>query len=102
MIIKNICDCRRDQGKQDPPEVYINRESMAVFPRLCPQKYWSRCSKIAVHTQNIGISMPSGDSRPCTAAMTTTEDAKTVKYTAGGPCGAYIETPCKFETGRAY
>lgn len=30
-----------------------------------------------------------------------TEDAKTEKYTAGSPCGAYIGTPCKFEACRA-
>ena len=38
---------------------------------------------------------------PDTAAITMTEDAKTEKYTAGGSCGAYIETPCKFEACRA-
>ena len=31
-----------------------------------------------------------------TAALTMTEDVKTERYTAGSPCGAYIETPCKF------
>jgi len=43
-----------------------------------------------------------GGSRPALAAMTMTEDAKTEEYTAGGPCGAYIEMPCKFEACRAY
>jgi len=38
-----------------------------------------------------------GDSRHVPVAMIMTEDAKTEKYTAGGPCGAYIETPCKFD-----
>ena len=35
-------------------------------------------------------------------AMILTEDAKTEEYTAGCPCGAYIETPCKFEACRAW
>ena len=33
-------------------------------------------------------------------AMIMTEDAKTEKHTAGSPCGAYIETPCKFTACR--
>ena len=45
--------------------------------------------------------MPSGGRSPATAAMTTTEDAKTEEHTAGGPCGAYIEKPCKFDACRA-
>ena len=39
--------------------------------------------------------MPSGGRSPATAAMIMTEDAKTKENTAGSPCGAYIETPCK-------
>ena len=39
--------------------------------------------------------MPGG-SRHDLAAMIMTEDAKTEENTAEGPCGAYIETPCKF------
>lgn len=35
--------------------------------------------------------MLSGGRITGTAAMTMTEDAKTEKYTAGSPCGAYIE-----------
>ena len=31
-----------------------------------------------------------GGRNPGTAAMAMTEDAKTEKYTAGSPCGAYI------------
>ncbi len=42
-----------------------------------------------------------GGSRPDPAATIMTEDAKTEKYTAGWPCGAYIEMPCKFEPCRA-
>ena len=45
--------------------------------------------------------MTHGDSRPALAAMIMPEDAKTEKYTAGSPCGAYIETPCKFAACRA-
>ena len=43
-----------------------------------------------------------GGSRPDLAATIMTEDAKTEENTAGGPCGAYIETPCKFAACRAY
>jgi len=32
-----------------------------------------------------------GGSRPDLAAMIMTEDAKTEKFTAGSPCGAYID-----------
>ena len=32
----------------------------------------------------------------CDTPQHTTED-----YTAGGPCGAYIETPCKFAACKA-
>lgn len=32
--------------------------------------------------------------------MIMTEDAKTEEYTAGGPCGVYIEVSCKFVTCR--
>lgn len=42
-----------------------------------------------------------GVSRPALAATIMTEDAKTEKDTAGSPCGAYIETPCKFAACRA-
>ena len=42
-----------------------------------------------------------GGSRPALAVTIMTEDAKTEKYTAGWPCGAYIEMPCKFEPCRA-
>ena len=45
--------------------------------------------------------MTYGGSSPALAAMIMTEDAKTEKYIAGSPCGAYIETPCKFEAYRA-
>jgi len=45
--------------------------------------------------------MPSDGRSPDTAAMMMTEDAKTEENTAGTPCGAYIETPCKFATCRA-
>ena len=41
-----------------------------------------------------------GGSRPDLAATIMTEDAKTEENTAGGPCGAYIETPCKFAACR--
>lgn len=40
--------------------------------------------------------MPSDGRSPGTSATIMTEDAKTEKYTAGSPCGAYIESPCKF------
>ena len=33
-------------------------------------------------------------------SFTMTEDAKTEEYTAGGPCGAYIEMPCKLTACR--
>ena len=46
--------------------------------------------------------MMQGDNRPDLAAMIMTEDDKTEENTAGGPCGAYIETPCKFEACRAF
>ena len=46
--------------------------------------------------------MMQGDNRPDLAAMIMTEDAKTEEYTAGGPCGVYIEMPCKFVACRAY
>ena len=42
-----------------------------------------------------------GGNRHDLAATIMTEDAKTEKHTAGAPCGAYIETPCKFEPCRA-
>ena len=45
--------------------------------------------------------MTHGGSRHDPAAMIMTEDAKTEEYTAGGSCGSYIETPCKFEACRA-
>ena len=45
--------------------------------------------------------MMHGGKSPGTAAMIMTEDAKTEKYTAGNPCGAYIEKPCKFDACRA-
>ncbi len=45
--------------------------------------------------------MPS-DSRRDLAATIMTEGAKTEKYTAGNPCGAYIGMPCKFVACRAY
>ena len=45
--------------------------------------------------------MPSGGRSHDPAAMTMTEDAKAEENTAGDPCGAYIETPCKFEACRA-
>ena len=41
-----------------------------------------------------------GGCRHDPAATIMTKDAKTEKYTAGSPCGAYIETPCKFEACR--
>ena len=34
--------------------------------------------------------MPNGGSRHALAATIMTEDAKTERYTAGSPCGAYI------------
>ena len=43
--------------------------------------------------------MPSDSRRDFTAAIMT-EDAKTEEYTAGGPCGVYIEVFCKFITCR--
>ena len=46
------------------------------------------------------IVIPGSDRSP--SAVTLTEDAKTEKYTAGSPCGAYIENPCKFEDCRAF
>ena len=45
--------------------------------------------------------MTHGGSKHDPAAMIMTEDAKTEEYTAGGSCGSYIETPCKFEACRA-
>lgn len=45
--------------------------------------------------------MTHGGSKHDPAATIMTEDAKTEKYTAGSPCGAYIGTPCKFEACRA-
>ena len=42
-----------------------------------------------------------GDSKLALAATIMTEDAKTEEYTAGAPCGAYIEMPCKFAACRA-
>ena len=45
--------------------------------------------------------MMHGGSKHDPAATIMTEDAKTEKYTAGSPCGAYIGTPCKFEACRA-
>ena len=45
--------------------------------------------------------MTQGSSRQDLAATIMTEDAKTENYTAGAPCGAYIETPCKFAACRA-
>jgi len=42
-----------------------------------------------------------GGSRPVLTATIMTEDAKAEKYTAGSPCGAYIETLCKFTAYRA-
>ena len=42
-----------------------------------------------------------GDSRHGLVAMIMTEDAKREDYTAGCPCGAYIETPCKFAACKA-
>ncbi len=44
--------------------------------------------------------MTQGDSRHGPVAMIMTEDAKTENHTAGGPCGAYIELPCKFAACR--
>jgi hypothetical protein len=41
-----------------------------------------------------------GGSRPDPAATIMTEDAKAEENTAGGPCGAYIETPCEFASCR--
>lgn len=46
--------------------------------------------------------MMHGGNRPGLATTIMTEDAKTEKNTAGGPCGAYIEMPCKFAACRAY
>lgn len=45
--------------------------------------------------------MTHGGSKHDPAATIMTEDAKTEKYTAGSPCGAYIGTPYKFEACRA-
>ena len=43
-----------------------------------------------------------GGSRLALAVTIMTEDAKTEKHTAGGPCGAYIEMAIKFAACRAY
>ena len=45
--------------------------------------------------------MLSGGRITGTAAMTMTEDAKTEEEHRRAPCGAYIETPCKFAACRA-
>ena len=45
--------------------------------------------------------MPNSGRNTGIAAMTMTKNAKTEKYTAGGPCGVYIKLPCKFEACRA-
>ena len=52
-------------------------------------------------TQRPSDGMTHGGSRHDLAATIMTEDAKTEKHTAGGPCVAYIETPCKFSACRA-
>ena len=51
--------------------------------------------------QRPSAGMTHGGSRHAPAAAIMTEDAKTEAYTAGSPCGAYIETPCKFAACRA-
>ena len=42
-----------------------------------------------------------GSSRHDLTSTIMIEDAKVEENTAGGPCGAYIETPCKFAACRA-
>jgi hypothetical protein len=45
--------------------------------------------------------MTHGGSKHDPAATIMTEDAKTEKYTAGSPCGAYIEIPFKIHDSRS-
>ena len=49
--------------------------------------------------QRSSAGTPSLDRSPSVAILTW--NANTEKNTAGSPCGAYIETPCKFEACRA-
>lgn len=72
------------QTQQAPPEKRVSARNSGIWRR------------------KPSAGMMHGGRNPGTAAMTTTEDAKTEENTAGGPCGAYIETPCKPRTCRAY
>ena len=88
-------------------EEFLNRNR----PRRLRAKY-TPCTNLTVYARCIssmstGIwRRPSagtthGGSRPDLAAMIMTEDAKTEEEHRRGPCGAYIETPCKFDACRA-
>ncbi len=104
--------CRRSSGRMTMPRSLWSSttviwphgsgrstESSSPSRDRLKKRAFERSSGIWKRRPSAG--MTHGCSRPALAAMIMTEDAKTEEYTAGGSCGSYIETPCKFEACRA-
>ena len=72
-----------DTGRCGEGSISLSQQGTRYSRMSC---FWMRPSAGTMH----------GGRNRDTAAMTTIEDAKTEKHTAGSPCGAYIESPCKF------
>ena len=103
---------RRSSGRMTPPRPLWSNTTV-IWPHgsgrsmvICsPSRHrlkrraYERSSGIWRQKPSTGTTH--GGSRHDLAAMTMTEDAKTEENTAGGPCGSYIETPCKFAACRA-
>ena len=73
-------------------------ESSSPSRRRLKKRASERSSKIWRQRPSGGTIQ--GGSRPALAATIMTEDAKTEENTAGGPCGVYIEMPCKLKAQR--